>query len=516
MPARARQLLTRHGWLVAIAIAYLYVFPYYPRIQSANELPRVYLVKAIVHDHSFAIDNGVRRWGATADVSPYAGHQYSNKAPGSSFLVVPVYAVVNAIAGEPSLAVSMWLCRVVSGVIPSLLFLYLLASFLARYAPDDRVRRLVVVAYALGSMAMTFSLLYFSHQLSGICIASAWFLCIDVVERARGRAAMFGAGLLAGAGLLVDYQTAFAAVPVGIYLLVGLARSSRPPREVASLIGLAALGAAIPIAVLLWYHAVCFGSPLRTGYDASETFAHFHQQGFLGITTFRREAFWGSLFRPDNGLFVLAPWLLLAFPGAVMLWRRRGAADRATTVVAMSVIVILIVFVSMITFWRAGWSVGPRYITAMLPFMLPLIAIVLADAHARVTQPSWRTAWWPGLIAGSILAAIAIYSLSSATFPHWPDVYRNPLYEVTFRLLGDGAVAPNPLRSALGAASIVPYLAIVGALAGWAILRAYGWRALAIGAVVAAIVIAAFSLAPRTGANGDRAYARTVLPAATD
>jgi hypothetical protein len=511
VPARARQLLTRHGWLVAIAIAYLYVFPYYPRIQSANELPRLYLVKAIVHEHSFAIDTGVKRWGSTADVSPYAGHQYSNKAPGSSFLVAPVYAVVNAVAGEPSLAFSMWLCRVVSGVVPSIAFLVLLWGFLARYAPDERVRRLVIVAYALGSMAMTFSLLYFSHQLSGICIASAWLLCIDVVERARGRRAIFAAGLLAGAGLLVDYQTAFAAVPVGIYLVVGLLRT-RPPRETLSLLGLAALGATIPVAVLLWYHAQCFGSPFRTGYDASETFAHFHQQGFLGITTFRREAFWGSLFRPDNGLFVLAPWLLLAFPGAVLLWRRA----RATVIVALAVVVIFIAFVSSITFWRAGWSVGPRYITAMLPFMLPLIAVVLADAQARGATRTWRASAWPGLISGSILAAIAIYSLSSATFPHWPDRYANPLYEVTFRLLADGAVAPNPLRSSLGAASIIPFLALIGVLAAWAVVRAYGWRALVIGGAVAGLIIAAFSFAPRSGVQGDLAYARTVLPAARD
>ena len=35
----------RHGWLAAIAVAYLYVFPFFPQIHSANELPRVYLVK---------------------------------------------------------------------------------------------------------------------------------------------------------------------------------------------------------------------------------------------------------------------------------------------------------------------------------------------------------------------------------------------------------------------------------------------------------------------------------------
>ncbi|HEU4734228.1 MAG TPA: hypothetical protein VFT22_40330, partial [Kofleriaceae bacterium] len=152
----------RYGWLAAIAIVYLYAFPYFPKIHSANELPRAYLVRAIVEDHTFAIDRGVATWGATADVSPSGGHLYSNKAPGSSLLAVPAYAAVRAVAGAPSLAVTIWICRVVAGIAPMLAFLALLWRFLARFAPDPGVRRLVVLGYALGSLAMTYSILFYS------------------------------------------------------------------------------------------------------------------------------------------------------------------------------------------------------------------------------------------------------------------------------------------------------------------------------------------------------------------
>ena len=67
--------------------------------------------------------------------------------------------------------------------------------------------------------------------------------------------------------------------------------------------------ALLPIAILLAYHAICFGSPWRTGYDASVTFAHKHQQGFLGLTELRWDAFVGSFLKLDNGLLPLAPWL---------------------------------------------------------------------------------------------------------------------------------------------------------------------------------------------------------------
>ena len=64
-----------------------------------------------------------------------------------------------------------------------------------------------------------------------------------------------------------------AAVPVAIWVMVRLAR--RPDRRTALPRGLAlaAAGAVLPIATLLAYHAICFGSPLLTGYEASVTFA---------------------------------------------------------------------------------------------------------------------------------------------------------------------------------------------------------------------------------------------------
>ncbi len=505
--------LARRWWAIALVLVFVYAFPHYPSIRSANELPRLYLVMAMADDGTFAIDKGVARWGSTADVSPSRGHHYSNKAPGSSMLALPAYValrgVTHAVAGrEPTLGEMMWTFRIWTGVIPTLLFLWLLWGFLARFVPDDpdgSARRSALAIYAIGSMAIVYSVLFISHQLSAVCIGAAWILTVRVVDDGDDPRWMLAAGALAGAAPLVDYQAVFAAVPIYIWATIQLVERRR---GLAPFVW-AAIGAAAPIAILLLYHDAAFGSPLRTGYAASETFAFHHQKGFLGMDRLRWEAFTGSTVAPDNGLVVFCPALLLAIPGWVLMVRRRMQAHVLVTV---AITVIYLLFISSINFWRGGWQLGPRYITAMLPFLVPPIAVTLG-AVAR----------WPAL-RGAALGlggvGVFIYTASIVEFPHFPEKFKNPLYEVTLRLIGDGLAAPNlgQLAGLPGGWSLVPFALLVAALWGAALLGPRGaWRprlvAVGVAVAVTGAVVLAYGGFRGGGRVADDAYARTVAPA---
>jgi hypothetical protein len=418
-------------------------------------------------------------------------------------LAVPVYAMVNAIAGEPSLETSVWLCRVSTGVIPTLLFLLLLHGFLARFTPDPAIRTLVVVAYGLGSMALTYSVLFFSHQLSAICIATAWILTLDVLDGKRGLRVMACAGLLAGLAPLVDYQAVFGGIPVAIYAVVRL-RHDLP--RLARVAGIAAAAAAVPVVVLLAYHHACFGSPWRTGYDASTTFAMYHQQGFLGLTELRWAAFRGSLFAFDNGLVTLSPWLLMTlYGGNEMLRRPRAPGDRGIAVTCVSIAAIYILFISALNFWRGGGAVGPRYITAVLPFLLPMIAVHLDALRTRPTLL--------GALSGSVLVGIVIYTLSAATFPYWPENVKNPLRDITLHLLIDDLGAPHlgDLIGLHGTLGLVPYLALTLGLASWAIYRVSSRRGLVLAFGVALAMLGAYMLIPGGSPQHDYAYVKDMV-----
>jgi len=503
---RARAWLRRYGFAAGVCLVLVYAFPYFPKIKSANELPRIYLTQAMVDHGTFQIDHGVAVIGKTADVSEWGGHYFSNKAPGSSMLAIPGYLVLKLVTGgAPSVAAMTWTARFTTGVLPTLAFLVLLWGFLARFAgkdagapPDRGVRRAVMLAYACGSMALVYSVLFISHQLSAICIAGAWILAFEVTAGDRSPRWMALAGFLAGCAPLCDYQAAFAGVPVAI--AIGWRLWQRPDRL--RLFAVTAATAAVPVAILLAYHTACFDSPLRTGYDASQTWAGFHQKGFLGITELRLEAFYGSMFAPDNGLLTLAPWLLLAGPGTWLLWRR-GGRDREVAVVGAAVAVIYVLFISSINFWRGGWQVGPRYITVMLPFVLPAVTAALAAIDGRAVLR--------GVALGLVVVGVVIYTVSVATYPHWPDRYQNhnPLYEVSFRLLREG-YAPYSLGWAVGLrgfASLVPYFAVVLALIGWVLVPARRYaRSAAIAVAVAVAIIAAYAAFPRGGTRDEAAY----------
>ncbi len=504
--------LRRRWYVLAFVVAYVWSFPWFPALHSANELPRAYLTVAIVDDGTFAIDRQLKEWGKSSDVATAHRHQYSNKAPGSSLLAIPGYLALkgwHAIAGgEPSVAEVIWVSRLTTGMIPALLFLWLAWGFLGRFAASEPARRVVLVGFGLGSMFFLYSTLLISHPLAAIAAASAWIFAVDAVERtgvARLRRLAL-VGFLAGCAPLVDYQAAFATVPVAIWVIVVIARQRPSAAEWGRVLGSALAGAAAPIAVLLLYHAACFGGPLRTGYEFSELYKQNHSRGFLGLDAFRLEALAGSTFAPDNGLFVLWPMALLAIPGWALMYRRPEQRGHAT--VSLSVAVLYLAFVSSLYFWRGGWQVGPRYATAMLPFLLPPIVVAVAAAE--------RTWWLRGGALGLCLVGLVTYGLTAALYPYFPADDRhgpigfvNPIYELTLRLFVEGRVPWNAgwIVGLRGVPSLLPALACVAALVVWAAVPTRAaWRSAVLGVVVAAGIVAGYGLFGDGGCEGERVY----------
>jgi hypothetical protein len=238
-----RIFLRRHWAIFLPAFVYLYIFPYLPALRSPNELCRLLQSRALVDHHSPEIGEELRIHGQVGDLSCVALARSANgrvterlpcpqaqglprfkekryfpsKAPLLAFAAAPIYGLLKFVRGDvPELAL-MFFARVACVILPSILLLVLIRRYLATIVSNS-LADLVTLAYALGTLAFSYSEQFVSHQ--GTAVLA--FACFFVLWRLRrGEWPMPGyalAGFLAGLTVAAEYTGALALLlPLGAY-----------------------------------------------------------------------------------------------------------------------------------------------------------------------------------------------------------------------------------------------------------------------------------------------------------
>src|SRR5206468_6076351 len=129
------------------------------------------------------IDDVVREWGYVNDKAKNEQHVYSSKAPGVSFLGVPVLfgaTKLDAWLGRPppgKRASTFWL-RLFAVKLPMCAFLWAFARYVERATGSGFARDLAVVALGLGTMLYPYGGMFVGHALAAAAAFSA-FMLID-------------------------------------------------------------------------------------------------------------------------------------------------------------------------------------------------------------------------------------------------------------------------------------------------------------------------------------------------
>ena len=233
-------------------------------------------------------------------------------------------------------------------------------------------------------------------------------------------------GLLLGWAVISEYPTALAAAAIGIYALV------RRPRIWLLML---AIGGALPALLLVVYDLKAFGTLLPVGYAYSALWQNQHHTGFMSVTYPQPAALWGLTFGIFRGLFVRAPWLLLALPGLVAWWRTGRL--RAEWWALLSVSILTLLFYGSSMMWWGGFTAGPRYIVPMIPFLAVPAAWWVATRWQSHIQRSLSIA----LIALS-LCLVWLEAVARQSFPH--DSIANPWLGYTLPGLGHRRHRPQP------------------------------------------------------------------------
>ena len=450
-----------------LAALYLLSFPYHPGLRSPNELCRLWQSRSLIDTGTLSINQTLRQYGMVGDLSCVAvamvdGQRkpvrcvgepppgpiveqwyYPSKAPLTSFLAAPIYAVLKRVQDPVPELAQVFFSRLFVTVLPSLWLLWLLRRFL-REVHNGEFADVLTVTYGLGTMAFSYAESFMSHQLTAVLLFATFYAAWRTERQEWGWWGWLIAGLGASATVACEYTGALGVLGVAVWVI---ARRWKQWARLGHAVGLVTLGALPVIAALLAYHAACFGSPFTSGYkflnDAG--YQGWHVGGFLGIRLPDARAFGLSLFSPLRGLFALSPFLLLAFVGLGAL-RRKDTALFAMTVVLLA---LNAYFTSSFAYDSWGWTVGPRHLTPLVPFLMLPVALALGWLRERGAL---------AFSAGAALCVSSVLATGLVGFVNYvPDDVSTSVWALAVPLISDGywpvsilaTLVPNPASGAV-------------------------------------------------------------------
>jgi hypothetical protein len=387
-------------------------YAYFYQAGGWNQNARFDLTRAIVERGTLRIDAYEAN---TGDKAERDGHLYSDKAPGVSLTALPAYAVIHALGRETRetdrfQALASYLCTVWAVAVPSALgvaALYLFLLDVLRLRPA--VAAAFALCYAFGTLAFPYSTLLYGHQPAAAFAFMGFAILARSVHRDAGRVdarRLAAAGLAVGWAVAVEYPALLTAAAVGAYALA----SVQPRRRLFWM----AAGAAVPLAVVFGYHALAFGGPFDLPYGFSVQQPR-HRGLFMGLVAPAPRVLRYLLVDEYRGLFYGSPWLLLAVPGAWLLFRERRVRPEA--LVCAAVAVLYVGLNTCLTDWHGGWGMGPRHLVAILPYLTVLAAGVAMGGLRRSVA-----------LAGGAAAFLSVFLMLVGTSvkPEVPRVEERP------------------------------------------------------------------------------------------
>lgn len=428
--------------LLYAAVAVL-VVPVFPHFLSPNETTRWAFAASLVERRTPEISGVLPLLGpAFEDVSEKDGRFYSNKAPGTALVALPGYLLARPFAGPPSAASlrpSLTLMRLFAATLPALVLALLLHGAALRLGATPARARFASTALLFATPLFAYGLLLFSHALVAACLFGAWTAFFVPGARSPSRRDALGGALL-GLAVLSEYP---AAVPAAVLALCAVLPSPRRALAVAA-------GAAPAAAILAAYDAVCFGGPfaLSSGFERAAGFRDLAASGLFGIGWPSPALVLRLLLDPSKGLLVFAP-LLLVWPFAFPAARGRvgGAGGLALVLVPLSLLLLYAGYPN----WHGGFTVGPRYLVAALPFLL----FPLAFREGGALEAA--------LAGASVLACVG----TTLAFPFVPPGFALPWGSFAGIFFERGLGAPNLLHlvpPVRGVAFVAPFALVIAAV----------------------------------------------------
>ena len=394
------------------------------------------LTASIVNEGRFEIDTYRR---VSCDTAFYNGHYYSGMDPGISFISVPTYILGKSFfslvpdyyiyllfgkvesysitlprdfRGEEKvisnyfpdldkrqmleyLFISSFLLPVFSTSLFSAFSVVLLYLILRNFTNSNRIRLLISIFYAFGTLLFPLSTEFFQRPIAVSLIFASFFILFKIKHRKLSYdAPLFFSGLLAGLSVWFDYYHAVIAGLLAIYLfsfvkersikrenicfgIIGKVKLNRV--ELSALFRFAA-GFVIPVILLLAYQYAAFDNPLTTAYEYKD----LPPEASLGDYSGKGMAFLSfEKIMHIMGFFLYSPIIILAIYGLYMAIITRNPFKNEAILTASILIITFAyaTFLALFVVYLPGYlpPSHKRYMLPVVPFLMIFLSYVFTN-----------------------------------------------------------------------------------------------------------------------------------------
>ena len=385
-----RALLASGSLVILVVLLVSFLVLDRPLIRS-DGLAYFMWLQSVARDHDLDLANQAAQFADLNSYQVFLNHEtgeYASVFPyGSAFLYLPTYWLASAANRLPVFHINdTYFLRHQGAVFPYSFCLMLGANLFALLAvllaflsaaklSSPGASLLSSVALLVGSPLLYYASVepYMSHVPGTLLTA----LLIYILVRHRQRdAAWFSMGFILGVALLVRWQLALYAVPIGL-----LALATAQWRKLLLLgTGFAVLAWHLPFT---WQRM--FGSPWVV------PAAIQGQQAFLSGPVYIKEV----LLSPERGLLLWSPLVIMALIGLALLFREH----RALSITLFLMFALQVLINASLFDWGGGWAFGMRRMTELYPVWVIGLATLVQTAWSLAGAGFWANAARWGVIS---------------------------------------------------------------------------------------------------------------------
>ena len=238
---------------------------------------------------------------------------------------------------------------------------------------------------------------------------------------------MFWAGVFAGMTILIDYSGVPMLLCLAAYALyrrvirVGLTRAVLD-------LTIFGLGAAIPVALLMFYQYQSFGNailPPQHHMPRPEWLPAGYPKSGFGLPTF--DLLWRTLLDVRYGLFAYCPALILGVYGLFRCGRQSRLFGLADRVFFVAFSAALWIFFSSTQYTIIQWNTGLRYLIPAVPFLfLGMVEVIYTWPRRWIYMTTlfmFTLSWCTAMVRESVTESLIRVMCSGFQLP-WLTVLR--------------------------------------------------------------------------------------------